>query len=161
MLLFTRKTRQAWNALAKENDIIIKKNCADEIIGDYCKLTCDNCGDDSAAPSISVSAAPSISVTAPGCFDIEGERFDVNHSSGKHKGCIWLRNNLDEQAKLCVFSDAKLICKKTCDIGCELGVSLWRSAKFLVVVIQRVLKEYFFCDTFTCNVMLKWKRIQS
>ena len=101
--------------LAKENDIIIKKNCADEIIGDYCKLTCDNCGDDSAAPSISVSAAPSISVTAPGCFDNDNIRFDVNHSSKKHKGCIWLRNHPAEIAEKCVDSDAYLNCKNTCD----------------------------------------------
>ena len=112
------KTGKKCRHLAEEKDITIKKNCADEIIGDYCKLTCDNCGDDSAAPSISVSAAPSISVTAPGCFDIEGERFDVNHSSGKHKGCIWLRNHPDEIPEKCVDSAAKLICKNTCD-SCE------------------------------------------
>ena len=66
-----------------------------------------------------ICAVPSISVTAPGCFDIEGKRFDVNHYSGKHKGCIWLRNHEEEQAEKCVNSDAKLICKNTCDIGCD------------------------------------------
>merc|ERR1719162_2103107 len=59
-----KKTGKKCRHLAEENKITIRKNCADEIIRDYCKLTCDNCGDDSAAPSISVSAAPSISVSA-------------------------------------------------------------------------------------------------
>merc|ERR1711957_1160975 len=112
------KTDRKCKSLAKENDITIIKNCADKIIRDYCKLTCDNCGDDSAAPSISVSASPSISVTVPGCFDNDDEKFNVNHSSGKPKGCVWLRNNFDEQAERCVDSDAKKICKNTCDIGC-------------------------------------------
>merc|ERR1711865_450849 len=50
--------------------------------------------------------------------DKDDEKFDVNHSSGKPKGCVWLRNNFDEQAERCVDSDAKKICKNTCDIGC-------------------------------------------
>ena len=78
-----KKTGKKCKHLAKEKKITIENNCADEIIHDYCKLTCDNCGDDSAAPSISVSAAPSISVsaapsisvTATDCFDIDGKRF--------------------------------------------------------------------------------------
>ena len=42
------KKRKKCKHLAEEKDITIKKNCADEInIADYCKLTCDNCGDDS------------------------------------------------------------------------------------------------------------------
>jgi len=106
-----KKTGRKCKSLAQEKEITIEKNCADEIIRDYCKLTCDNCGDD--------SAAPSISVTAPDCFDIEGEKFDVNHSSGKPKGCNWLRNHPDEIPEKCVDSHAKKICKKTCYIGCE------------------------------------------
>ena len=113
------KTGKKCRHLAEEKDITIKKNCADEIIGDYCKLTCDNCGDDSAAPSISVSAAPSISVTATDCFDIDDKRF-LNHSSGKEKGCKWLRNKntADKILTLCEDSDVKKFCKMTCNIGC-------------------------------------------
>merc|ERR1711957_638094 len=66
--------------------------------------------------SISVSAAPSISDTAPGCFDNDNIRFDVNHSSGKPKGCKWLRNHPDEIPEKCVEgTGAYLNCKNTCD----------------------------------------------
>merc|ERR1712238_443902 len=56
---------------------------------------------------------------APDCSDIDGKKFNVNHSSGNHKGCIWLRNHEEEKAEKCVDSDAKLIRKKTCNVGCE------------------------------------------
>merc|ERR1712160_151886 len=94
-------------ALAEEKKGDIEKNCAAENIRDYCKLTCRNCGDDV-------------------CFDNDDERFDVNHSSGKPKGCVWLRNQNTacEQAEICeIFTDAKNICKETCDIKdtCDFG----------------------------------------
>merc|ERR1712160_111649 len=94
-------------ALAEEKKGDIEKNCAAENIRDYCKLTCHNCGDDV-------------------CFDNDDEKFDVNHSSGKPKGCVWLRNQNTacEQAEICeIFTDAKNICKETCDIKdtCDFG----------------------------------------
>jgi len=79
-------------------------------VANYCKATCDNCGDD--------SAAPSISVTEPKCdaTDNDNIKFDVNHSSGKDKGCEWLRNHPTKITKHCkVGKGAYLNCKETCE----------------------------------------------
>ena len=111
------KTGKKCKHLADENEFTIKNNCANVImdsglcVADYCKVTCDNCDDD--------SAVPSISVTEPKCdpTDNDNIRFDVNHSSGNQKGCKWLRKrgNVARITECCeTDKDTYLHCKNTC-----------------------------------------------
>ena len=110
------KTGKKCRNLAKESGANIEECCVNDMVNEgltvanYCKATCDNCGDD--------SAAPSISVTEPKCDATDNDKikFDVNHSSGKDKGCKWLRNHLSKIAECCeVGKGAYLNCKKTCE----------------------------------------------
>merc|ERR1712160_176281 len=117
-------------ALAEEKKGDIEKNCAAENIRDYCKLTCHNCGDDVCFDNddekFDVNHSSGKDKGCDWKNDNDDERFDVNHSSGKPKGCVWLRNQNTacEQAEICeIFTDAKNICKETCDIKdtCDFG----------------------------------------
>merc|ERR1712238_272913 len=110
------KTGKKCRNLAKESGANIEESCDNDMVNEgltvanYCKATCDNCGDD--------SAASSISVTEPKCdaTDNDNIKFDVNHSSKKDKGCKWLRNHLSKIAECCeVGKGAYLNCKKTCE----------------------------------------------
>merc|ERR1712238_476548 len=77
------KTGKKCRNLAKESGANIEESCDNDMVNEgltvanYCKATCDNCGDD--------SAASSISVTEPKCdaTDNDNIKFDVNHSSKK------------------------------------------------------------------------------
>ena len=103
------KTGKKCKHPAGENESTIKKNCKNEpqLIGEYCKVTYDNCDDDSAAPSISL-IEPKYEST-----DNDNVKFNVNESNGKPKGCKWLRNNVDKIAECCeVDKGAYLNCKK-------------------------------------------------
>jgi len=109
--------------LAKENKETIVFACKNGavidngliLIEDFCTVTCDNCG---------ISSAPSISFIEPECYDNDNVRFSVGHSSGKDKGCVWLRNHPAEIAKCCaVGNGGYLNCKETCD-SCDKSVSL-------------------------------------
>ena len=113
------KTGKKCRNLAKESGANIEESCDNDMVNEgltvanYCKATCDNCGDD--------SAASSISVTEPKCdaTDNDNIKFDVNHSSKKKtklKGCKWLRNHSAKIAECCeVGKGAYLNCKETCE----------------------------------------------
>jgi len=113
------KTGKKCRHLAKESGANIEESCDNDMVNEgltvanYCKATCDNCGDD--------SAASSISVTEPKCdaTDNDNIKFDVNHSSKKKtklKGCKWLRNHSAKIAECCeVGKGAYLNCKETCE----------------------------------------------
>ena len=109
------RTNRECKHLADENAATIKERCTDDnmigsIVFNYCKATCDNCGDDSAAPSISI-IEPECDAT-----DNDNIKFDVNHSSTKLKGCKWLRNHPSNIAECCeVGKGAYLNCKETCE----------------------------------------------
>ena len=118
----TKKNRK-FKLFAKEDTETINNACTSQQvnIGNYCKVTCNNCADISVASSIYIDPIPE-------CDDEDNDkvRFFVGRSSDKNKGCRWLRNQGDP-AKITEL--------------CEVGKAAYFNCKELVrdVTLRHVL----------------------